>query len=99
MPDEKDKPELTFTVGSSQSAYKGAAATAVRVAATEALPALAQALGPAVTKFQEALKDARLAPDEIELEMGAKLEGKFSWGIVAGGEAEVILHLKWIRKA
>ena len=57
---------------------------------------LADAIGPTGPKDSSSvLVRWVLSPEEVELQLGVTLEGKFKWFVVAGGEASVTVTLKW----
>ena len=85
---------ITFSAPGKKSGYLGADEIAGQVA-SEALPALADAIGPAAQAFQKRLSELKVIPKEVELELGVTLEGKFNWFVVAGGNASVTVTLKW----
>jgi hypothetical protein len=85
---------ITFSHAARKGGYMGGKEIAGQVA-SEALPALADAIGPAAQGFQQRLSALSIKPREVELQIGVTLEGKFNWFVVAGGEASVTVTLKW----
>ncbi|MGC3969524.1 MAG: CU044_2847 family protein [Pirellulales bacterium] len=85
---------ITFSRLPGKGGYQGAESVAGQVA-SEALPALADAIGPAAQAFQQRLGELKIVPKEVQLQLGVTLEGKFNWFVVAGGEASVTVTLKW----
>lgn len=64
--------------------------------ASKALEAAGATLAEAAGSFRKKL--ASTAPDEIELEVKLLLKGETRWLIVTGGEASMVVKMKWKRK-
>jgi hypothetical protein len=69
---------------------------ALVVNASKALEAAGATLAEAAGSFRKKL--AETAPDEIELEVKLLLKGETRWLIVTGGEASMVVKMKWKRK-
>jgi len=100
MSDDAQHPVLLIEVSpaspTAQGGFQGQRAQELaREAASTALPVLADAISAAAQDFSQRILHSKFRPNEIELEMGVKLEGKFQWLIVAGGEATLTVRLKW----
>jgi hypothetical protein len=61
--------------------------------ASRALEAAGATLAEAAGSFRKRL--AATAPDEIELEVKLLLKGETRWLIVTGGEASMVVKMKW----
>lgn len=67
------------------------------VNAGKALEAAGATLADAAGSFRRKL--VATAPDEIELEVRMMLKGETRWLIVTGGEASMVVKMKWKRAA
>lgn len=66
--------------------------------AKEAFEALGKSLRDSLSPLKNQLKQAELAPDEIELSLELVLKGGSNWVVVSGsGEATVGVKLLWKR--
>jgi hypothetical protein len=64
--------------------------------ATQALPALGEALaGPMNEFWQNLIRHAPAPPDEVEVKLALNFEGGTSWAIVAKVGATVDVTMKW----
>jgi len=64
--------------------------------ASEALPAIGEALAQPIKKFWNSFSDLGNEPDEVVLNFKLLFEGKAGWAIVsARSEASLTISLKW----